>query len=267
MAIKILLDPGHYYGVNKMPNGYCEGTQMWKLYTYLRPILEAYGFVVGTTRTSTYDYPKNSKGSDNIEGRGRMAQGYDIMLSLHTNACNTESVNRPVVIYPVSGKGKDLADKLGSALQKEMGLQKFQTYSQYNSSRTADYYGVIRGAWFHKVPCLIIEHTFHTNNKMSQWLKSDVNLMRVAQCVADTVAKHYGYSMKEDVIDMTKDELIKLIDERIEIVVNGADSKPSNWAKDEIAEAVAMGITDGTRPQGLARRQEVIAMVRRAVKK
>lgn len=267
MAIKILLDPGHYYGANRMPNGYSEGTQMWKLYTYLRPILEAYGFEVGTTRYSTYEYPKDSKGKDYVEGRGRMARGYDIMLSLHTNACNKESVNRPVVIYPISGKYKDLAGKLGAALQKEMGLQNYQIYSKYNSKGNADYYGVIRGAWYVNVPCLIIEHTFHTNNAMAQWLKSDANLMRVAQCVADTVAKHYGYSMKkEDEIDMTKDELIKLIDERIKVVVDGAGSEPSDWAKGELAEAKAMGITDGTRPQGLSRRQEVAAMVLRAVK-
>lgn len=265
MAIKILLDPGHFYGVNKMPNGYAEGTQMWKLYTYLRPMLESYGFVVGTTRTSTYDYPKSSNGSDNITGRGRMAKGYDIMLSLHTNACNTESVNRPVVIYPISGKAKDLADKIGSALQSCMNLQKYQIYSKTGSS--GDYYGVIRGAASVGVPCLIIEHTFHTNNTMAKWLLSDVNLKKVAQCVADTVAKYYGYSKKEDEVDMTKEELIKLIDERIKVAVEGANTQPSSWAKNELEEAKAMGITDGSRPQGLAKRQEVAAMVLRAIKK
>lgn len=265
MAIKILLDPGHYYGVNAMPNGYCEGTQMWKLYTFLRPMLEAYGFTVGTTRYSTKEYPKDGKGNDFIEGRGRMSKGYDIMLSLHTNACNTESVNRPVVIYPISGKGKDLADKLGAALQACMGLQKFQTYSQKNSSGTADYYGVIRGAAAVGVPALIVEHTFHTNNKMALWLKSDANLQKVAQCVADTVAKHYGYTKKEDVTDMTKEELEKLIDERVKKILAGEGSEASAWAKKELEEAKANGITDGTRPLGYATRQEVACMVVRSL--
>ena len=46
---------------------------------------------------------------------------------------------------------------------------------------------------------------------------------------------------------------------------------PSNWATDELGEAfekaVNMGITDGTRPQGIPRRQELIAMIVRMVEK
>lgn len=193
MAVKILLDPGHFYGVNKVTNGYAEGTRMWVLYTMLRPMLEEYGFTVGTTRTSTYTYPKNAKGEDWIEGRGQMAKGYDIMLSLHTNATGSTSVNRPVIIYPVSGKLKGLADKLGASLQACMGLQKYQITQRWNSKKNADYYGVIRGAASVGVPCLIIEHTFHTNPTMAKWLMDDANLKKVAQCVADAVAAYYGY--------------------------------------------------------------------------
>lgn len=193
MAVKILLDPGHFYGVNKVTSGYAEGTRMWVLYTMLRPMLEEYGFKVGTTRTSTYDYPKTSKGEDDITGRGKMANGYDIMLSLHTNAAGSTAVNRPVIIYPVSGKLKDLADDLGAALQECMNLQKYQLMQRWNSAGNADYYGVIRGAASVGVPCLILEHTFHTNLAMAKWLMSDANLKKVAQCVADTVAAYYGY--------------------------------------------------------------------------
>lgn len=199
MAIKIMIDPGHFYGVNKMSCGYAEGTRMWVLYTMLRPMLEEYGFTVGTTRTSTYDYPKTSSGDDNVTGRGRMAKGYDLMLSLHTNACDTESVNRPVIIYPISGKCRDLSEALGNSLQKCMGLQKYQIMQRYNSYKNADYYGVIRGAASVGVPCLIIEHTFHTNNTMAKWLMVDENLKKVAQCVADTLAAYYGYKKKEPV--------------------------------------------------------------------
>lgn len=201
MAKKILLDPGHMKGCNYMAaTGYSEGTQMWKLYTYLRPMLEAYGFTVGTTRTSSEDYP-GRPGEDNITGRGRMAAGYDLMLSLHTNACGTESVNRPVIIYPVSGKCKDLSEKLGAALQSCMGLQQYQTMQKYNSAGNADYYGVIRGAAQMGVPCLIVEHTFHTNNTMARWLLSDVNLKKVAQCIADTVAGYYGVQVAQKTVE------------------------------------------------------------------
>ena len=68
-------------------------------------------------------------------------------------------------------------------------------------------------------------------------------------------------------IDMTEKEMIALIDKRIADKLNGADSKPSEWAETELAEAVTLGITDGQRPQGYATRQEAAIMVLRAVKR
>ena len=47
-------------------------------------------------------------------------------------------------------------------------------------------------------------------------------------------------------------------------LLTGADTKPSGWAEDELAEAVAAGITDGTRPRGYATREEAAIMVKRA---
>lgn len=64
-------------------------------------------------------------------------------------------------------------------------------------------------------------------------------------------------------IDMTKAEVIALIDQRIKTALDGKDVPASDWAKDELAAAVAAGITDGTRPGGYAKREEVAAMVLR----
>lgn len=62
---------------------------------------------------------------------------------------------------------------------------------------------------------------------------------------------------------MTKAEVIALIDERIQAALEGKNTAASDWAKDELARAVAAGITDGTRPGGYAKREEVAAMVLR----
>ncbi|MEF2699893.1 MAG: peptidoglycan recognition family protein [Oscillospiraceae bacterium] len=51
----------------------------------------------------------------------------------------------------------------------------------------------------------------------------------------------------------------------MDALLKGADTKPSGWAEDEMAEAVAAGITDGTRPRGYATREEAAIMVHRAV--
>ena len=67
-------------------------------------------------------------------------------------------------------------------------------------------------------------------------------------------------------IDMTKAEVIALIDERINIALEGKNTTASAWAKDELAQAVEKGITDGTRPGGYAKREEVAAMVLRGQK-
>lgn len=67
-------------------------------------------------------------------------------------------------------------------------------------------------------------------------------------------------------IDMTKAEVVALIDARIQAALEGKGTEASAWAKDEVAQAVAAGITDGTRPGGYAKREEVAAMVIRGKK-
>jgi hypothetical protein len=79
--------------------------------------------------------------------------------------------------------------------------------------------------------------------------------------------------------DMTEDRVRQLIAESESRTVNkavdevmkilgGEDSEPSDWAKDEhiISNGIAYGITDGSKPQGYAKREEVVAMVLRALK-
>ena len=154
---KIIIDAGHYGGYNQSPvyTQYKEGDQMWKLSQYLTTALKEYGFTVGSTKASVNDYPK-SNGKDDVYKRGQMAKGYDLMLSLHSNACGTESVNRAVIIHPMSGESKGLAAKLGECVKSTMGVSSYQlaqrdyntgTFYYDGKARSGkDYYGVIRGA-------------------------------------------------------------------------------------------------------------------------
>ena len=50
----------------------------------------------------------------------------------------------------------------------------------------------------------------------------------------------------------------------MDALLKGAGTDPSGWAADELEEAVAAGITDGTRPRGYATREEAAIMVKRA---
>ena len=74
----------------------------------------------------------------------------------------------PVVFYPVSGKGIGLAAELAECIHKTMGtLQPAQTRVRWNSAHNADYYGVIRFTAAFGVTGMILEHSFHTNTRMT----------------------------------------------------------------------------------------------------
>lgn len=66
--------------------------------------------------------------------------------------------------------------------------------------------------------------------------------------------------------DMTEAQVRQIVREEIAALqLQRAELPPSNWAKDQLAAAVAAGITDGKRPQSHATRQEVAIMVRKAL--
>ena len=199
MAIKIMLDAGHYGNkYNKgAVEGYYESNMTWELQGYLKKELESYGFEVGTTRAE--------KDKDlEVYARGQKAKGYDLLLSLHSNSIDSEPTKRVVVIPPMNGKGDALAEKLGTCVVKAMNLKNdkywyHQIYKrEYPNKPGVDYYGVIRGAVAAGVVGIIIEHSFHSNKEACAWLMNSANLMLLAKSEAETIAAHYGYKKKAD---------------------------------------------------------------------
>lgn len=199
---KIMLDAGHYGKYNPgSVSGYYESDMTWKLHNYLKTELEKYGFEVGVTRT---DKNKDLK----VYDRGLKAKGYDLFISLHSNATGSKNVKRIVMIHPVSGAGKDISQKLGDTVLKTMNLvqDKYWTtqvmtraYSSANPNR--DYYGVIRGAVDAGSIGIIIEHSFHTNEEACKWLMVDANLKKLAVAEAKTLADYYGLTKKTTTTD------------------------------------------------------------------
>lgn len=194
MAIKIMLDAGHYAKYNRSPvvPAYWESEMTWKLHLRLKEELERYGFEVLTTREKQeVDLP--------VYDRGKAAKGCDLFLSLHSNAASVESVDR-VVVYRAFDNLNDadvLAGKLSAAIAELMEVS-----AGYVSTRESDtypgteYYGVMRGARKVNVPLYyIIEHSFHTNRKATEWLLSDDNLHRLAILEAGVIAGYYGMEL------------------------------------------------------------------------
>ena len=73
----------------------------------------------------------------------------------------------------------------------------------------------------------------------------------------------YFTAVEKEAEDLTLQELDARIDARIRTVLEGTGSRASSWAQEELARAMAHGITDGTRPGGYATREEVALMAER----
>ena len=66
--------------------------------------------------------------------------------------------------------------------------------------------------------------------------------------------------------DMTEAQVRQIVrEELVSYHIQLAELPPSDWARDQLAAAVAAGITDGKRPQSHATRQEVAIMVRKTM--
>lgn len=189
--MKICLDAGHTIGSNPSPADptYREGTRMFDLQTYLKPALERRGFTVVCTRNRVEDNPS-------LYTRGTMAQGCDLLLSLHSNAVANErndTVDYVRVYYPVSRREQALAKLLSETIAAAMGtVQQPQFVVRWNTAGTADYYGVIRFAASVGVCGMILEHSFHTHPRTTEWLLSDENLRALAEAEANALAQYYG---------------------------------------------------------------------------
>lgn len=189
MAIKIMLDAGHYGKYNRSPciKTYYESEMNWKLHNWLKYYLERFGFTVLQTRA---DQKKDMA----VVQRGRSAKGCDLLFSIHSNAVGStanENIDYPVAYVPLDGKGTALGKLLAQCVEKMMGTkQKAQV--QTRQGNNGDYYGIIRGATSVGVPCIILEHSFHTNTKATEWLLNDDNLEAIAEAEAEIIAEYYG---------------------------------------------------------------------------
>lgn len=191
MSKKICLDAGHVGSkCNQSPvvKTYYESAMVWALHLKLKAQLEARGFQVVTTRASI----DTDLG---VYERGTASKGCDVFISLHSNACGTESVDYPVVYRAYDNKNNvdTLALKLAKKVGELMGTtQAGRTATRKNSSG-GEYYGVLRGARAVGTPYyMLIEHSFHTNTKATKWLSKDANLDKLAVAEADILAEFFG---------------------------------------------------------------------------
>ncbi|MCM1175099.1 MAG: phage tail tip lysozyme [Blautia sp.] len=208
--IKICLDAGHWGKYNRSPavRAYYESDMVWKLHLLQKKFLEEYeGVTVITTRT-------NQETDKALYDRGMASKGCDLFLSDHSNAVGSgvnDSVDYVAVYHLVDDNtteiddiSKRIAEQLAPVIAGVMRTtQGFRLVTRKSGNdRNGDgqlndnYYGVLHGVRMAGTPGMILEHSFHTNTRMTNWLLDDGNLARLAQAEADAIAAYYGLTKK-----------------------------------------------------------------------
>lgn len=240
---KIMIDAGHYgnrYNAGVV-SGYYESNMNWELQGYLKTALEAYGFEVSTTRKDkAKDLP--------VYERGLASKGYDLFLSLHSNASTISQKSDYVALFHLMPDSTTKADDVSKAIAKRLapaiaalmgtkqGYQVLTRDAGYDRDEDGqlndNYYGVLHGASVANTPGIIIEHSFHTNPTACKWLMDSKNLKALAEKEAAVIADCFGLKKKEETATQNGDTIYR--------VVTGSFRDKAN-AQERIAELKAAG--------------------------
>lgn len=194
--IKVCLDAGHYGKYNQSPanRNYYEAEAMWKLHLLQKKYLEQYGIEVVLTRSE--------QATDrNLYDRGAASKGCKLFISDHSNAVGSsvnESVDYPVAYVCLNGKADDIGLRLTECIKDVIGTKQDGRITTKKNSTGGEYYGVIRGAVAVGTPAMILEHSFHTNTKCTNWLLDESNLDKLAKAEAEVIAEWLALE-REDV--------------------------------------------------------------------
>ena len=179
--IKILLDAGHGAGTAHN-RGYVgakwknEGDGNYNFSMLLKKELEALGITVGLTRPNIANNP-------GLSARGTMAKGYDLFLSLHTNAGGGTGVE---IFEDVNARNTNLALSLCKIISQTLNITNRGVKYRYDGK--SNYYGVLRAN--QAKAGMLIEHCFHDNK--SDVTKYEDRAPLLAFNMAKTIAEHYG---------------------------------------------------------------------------
>lgn len=206
--MKICLDPGHY-GSDFNPGvaaGYVESNFTWDYYLLLKAELEKYGVEVIGTRASKNDYPKKANGGDNLKARGKMSEGCDLLVSIHSNAATEEPIepkNWVTAWWSIQSGGEGVTKAIVNALSYFLGnewgyiMPPESGVWESENSPGKDYLGVLRGCSSVGTPGCVIEHSFHTNVQYCEWAMTSGNIARMAEVEAKAIADYYGLKRVE----------------------------------------------------------------------
>lgn len=200
-VIKILIDPGHFSNYNQSPvfPVYWESHMTWKLSNYLQQELQALGVHADLTKKNLDDDPA-------LNDRGFMSKGYDLFLSVHSNATNDTTSDQPLAfvyqklswtdIDDISADvGKLLADTttkvMGTSQKGAITRRKGDADHDKNGALDDEWYSVLFGSRYVGTPGILMEHSFHTNYRSAVWLYNENNLKKLAKEEAKVIYEYF----------------------------------------------------------------------------
>lgn len=211
--IRIFLDQGHGWNYNKgVVEGYYEGNAMYWYGLILRNELREYGFVVDTIRNDL-DAERAyciSMGFTNTNGemvslRGPKAAGYDLLVSLHTNAHSDPKVSGTEVFDSAQSPTYELAANISRVTAEHFGHNNRGVKYRFNdpagtvkygsiadTERGVDWYGVLRTSAAPRA--MMLEQGFHSNWSDCSKLMDKEFKHEMARKTAQEIAAYYGYS-------------------------------------------------------------------------
>lgn len=230
--MKVFLDAGHG-GKDPGAIGYGLKEKDINLAVTLKvgDILKSHGIEVVYSRTTDVFIE--------LADRAKKANDFkaDIFVSIHCNAAeNTAAKGVETYSYPGSSNGAKLARLLQSSIVSS------GVYTVDRGTKTANF-AVLR---LTKMPAALVEMAFITNGEDANILKNRQNELAIA--IAKGILSYLGILYKGGNTN----------------TMTNTNDTPSEWAKEAWEWGIENGITDGSNPQGLATREQVVAMIRRA---
>ena len=237
MSKIVCLDPGHGPGnVNGSPDGaYKEHEFTWDLYTRLKLLLEQQGVTVVCTRTQQ-EVPGLTARA-NVSNRA----GADLFVSLHSNATGGGGWSSARGFVAYTSSGPESAERNQAAVDiinavKAQGVVLFGTGKPYHELFT-----VLTAT---TAPAVLLECGFHTNQEDVALLSDSTYRDKLAAGIANGILAYLGM-------------------DTVEQPESGEPDQPSPWAKEAWKKAVALGIFDGTNPQGNLTREQAAVILDR----
>jgi N-acetylmuramoyl-L-alanine amidase len=196
--MRILIDPGHAPGnANRGQNGYFEFAGMWKLSNFLKNALERYGCIADLTRTEHND--------PSLSARGRMAAGYDLFISQHSNAFNGAARGVEVFYSVNKPNDREFAAEMSKAISDFMNNPNRGAKTRESEKhRGQDFYTVMLEAQrAGAIHVLLVESGFHDNTFDEDILMVDDNLRQIAEIQARVIVKYLGGEAETPTTNLT----------------------------------------------------------------